>query len=88
MNKWIGTCFLPHLVNNYTSQFWAGVRLKGVAAGKEVKKEGWEKKKKIPEVFSPFALLQQTSPLNTLQVTLCLLQCLLCLVPIRGHIPE
>lgn len=40
MNKWTGTCFLPHLVNNYTSQFWARVRLKGVAAGKKIKKEG------------------------------------------------
>lgn len=55
----------------------------------ERKKRQCRKKGKLPELFSPVALLQQTSPLNLLQVTLCLLGCLLCIDPLRGqHIPE
>lgn len=40
MNEWIGACcVLLHLVNRYTSEFWAADRLRAVQQGR-VKKEG------------------------------------------------
>lgn len=52
MNECIGTCFFPHLVNSYTSQFQAGVRLRGVAVRKKEKKGSVEKGKIIWAIFS------------------------------------
>lgn len=51
MNECIGTCFLPHLVNSYRSQFQAGVRLKGVAVRKKEKKGSVGKRENYPSYF-------------------------------------
>lgn len=62
------------LSSTLSQQLYFSVLGKGQAersSSREERKKGRVGKKwKIAEVFSPFTLLQQTSPLNTLQVTL------------------
>lgn len=88
MKEWIGACcVLLHLVNSYTSEFWAGGRLRAVQQGRGKKKKDRKKRKKKKDVFSP-CLVATVSLQNILFVTLCLLRCALSIVPNRRRVPE
>lgn len=61
MKEWIGACcVLLHLVNSYTSEFWAGGRLRAVQQGRGKKKKDRKKRKKKKKMYFLLALLQQS----------------------------